>query len=182
MDPIRSIDQSNWFPTNEWEILDWARHAAARLTERFSDWLVPLVREDRPAVELAHLYVICRAICDAFDGPMDLLKEQVDKLGGGFLPDAFERDKAKTLTITAPDANYRVTVQVALRASIRKDHRDAAYDWLRSNGLGDLITSTVNASTLSAAGRKMVEEGREFPEDHFNSFYQNTTSVTKVVK
>lgn len=52
--------------------------------------------------------------------------------------------------------------------------------WLRANGLGDLIVTTVNAGTLASAVKEMIrEENREPPEDLFNLFFQPTTSVTK---
>ena len=170
----------NWFPETEWELLDWARRAAVRLQERLEAWLVPMCNADRPALELAQLYVAARAMAEAFEAPMKLLDKRIEEIGGQFIPKAYERDKvAKTLNITTPEADFRVTVQVSLRASIRKDQKDAAYEWMRANQLGDLITDTVNAGTLSAAGRKLIEDGGELPEELFATYYQDQTSVTK---
>lgn len=59
----------------------------------------------------------------------------------------------------------RVTLVGDLYARIPAAKRTAAYEWLRDNGHGDLITETVNASTLKAAVRTMLKKGEELPSD-----------------
>jgi hypothetical protein len=58
--------------------------------------------------------------------------------------------------------------------------KDAAKIWLRTHGLGDIIVETINAGTLAATGKAMLEEGRELPEDYFNCHVLPQTSMTKV--
>lgn len=77
---------------------------------------------------------------------------------------------------------YRYTVSQQSRVSIQKGQREAAYNWLKSNGLEDLITQTVNASTLSATAKSLAEEGVDMPDDVFNTFTFDNTSVTRVQK
>ena len=84
-------------------------------------------------------------------------------------------DEAGTTSITVN--GYRFTKSETIRASIK--NKIAGYDWLRNNDLEDIITETVNASTLSATARTLMEEGRELPEDHFNVYILANTSVTK---
>lgn len=59
----------------------------------------------------------------------------------------------------------RVTLVGDLYARIPAAKRTAAYEWLRDNGHGDLITETINASTLKAAVRTMLKKGEELPTD-----------------
>lgn len=74
---------------------------------------------------------------------------------------------------------YRIGVSYRTLASIKEGMRDKAFLWLRTNGLGDLITSTVNASTLSAAAKHCLEEdNKDLPDDLFNVVIQPNTSVT----
>lgn len=78
------------------------------------------------------------------------------------------------------DEGYRVGVSVRWAASIKPDKKEEAYEWLRANGLADLVTATVNASTLSAAARTEIENNnREFPDDIFTVAQVPTTSVTQ---
>ena len=101
---------------------------------------------------------------------------------GGILKDLKERDipgKFEELGISTITVNgYRYTKSETIRASMKD--KGAAKDWLRNNDLEDIITETVNASTLSATARTLLEEGRELPEDVFNVYVLNNTSVTKV--
>lgn len=94
------------------------------------------------------------------------------------LPEAFEIEGVKSIPLAE---GFRVGTSSQYRASIKKDQKDKAYAWLRANKLGDIISSTVNASTLSSAASKMIEdENRELPEELFSVAMVPTTSVTKV--
>lgn len=48
------------------------------------------------------------------------------------------------------------------------------YDWLRKQKAGDLITPTVNSSTLKAWLRKRIRDGKSMPTE-----YVNVTPVTR---
>lgn len=75
---------------------------------------------------------------------------------------------------------FRITTSSKLYASIAGGKKDDAYKWLRENGLGALITETVNASTLSAAAKvRLEEEFLDLPSDLFNTTVQSNTSVTR---
>ena len=49
-------------------------------------------------------------------------------------------------------------------ASPAAGRREDLQQWLKDNGYGDLVKETVNANTLSAFVRELLEEG-ELPED-----------------
>lgn len=175
---------TDWKPADEWELRDWGLRAAQALKDRARKWIDPIIDPDKQAIEQARLYLVMRDVCDAFEDALKDLTTPKDKLKSLIVPQAFDRDKTKTLTITAPfdnSGNYRITTTAKLRASITKDKREQAHEWLRQNNLGALIVETVNAETLSATARTMMEdEGKELPEDIFTTYYQNSTSVTRV--
>ena len=50
----------------------------------------------------------------------------------------------------------RVTLTADMHVSIKAEQKEAFYEWLRDNGRTDLISETVNPSTLKAAVKKMV--------------------------
>ena len=95
------------------------------------------------------------------------LKEEV-------IPSKFEEAGCTSITVNG----HRFTKSETFRASMKD--KVAGYDWLRDNYLEDLITETVNSSTLSATARTLLEEGKELPEDVFNVYILQNTSVTKV--
>ena len=74
---------------------------------------------------------------------------------------------------------FRVGVSHAWRASVRPDMGSRAKEWLRKNGKGDIVTETINASTLSAFAKQKAEENFDLPDDIFNVAQVPNTSVTK---
>lgn len=77
---------------------------------------------------------------------------------------SFENRGINTLTVNGVG---RVTLQGDVYARIPASSRAAAFEWLRDHGHGDLITETVNASTLKAAAKKMLKQGEPLPENLF---------------
>ena len=91
------------------------------------------------------------------------------------VPKKFEEEGVSSITIDG----YRYTVSHQARTSIITSEKPAAYDWLRNNGLGDLITETVNSSTLSATAKTLAEDGIDLPDDLFKVHSFDNTSRTK---
>ena len=128
------------------------------------------------AIEFARAFVVLRQLKDKIDEaikPFDKLFEDVKTVR---LPAVFDLAGVPTVNL---DEGYRVTVAYNTRASIKGGQKDAAFQWLRDNGLGDIVSETVNSSTLSAVAKSMVEENRELNPDLFNVHVLPTTSVTK---
>jgi len=78
------------------------------------------------------------------------------------LPDLFhnaQQDTVKTLN------GYTVSMSIDLGVSIPEGKKDAAYQWLIDNGLGDIITSTVNSSTLKSVIKDLDAKNLELPAD-----------------
>lgn len=92
------------------------------------------------------------------------------------LPARFDHEKVKTFNTD----RFRVTRTVNLLCGIIPDQKEAAWDWLRENGLGDLIKPTVNSSSLNAAAKEQIENGKELPEELFRTHSKDGTSITKL--
>lgn len=73
---------------------------------------------------------------------------------------------------------FRVGVNHAWRASIIKDNKRAAYEWMRDN-YPDIISETINASTLAALAKDLSEKNQELPADLFNAAQVPGASVTR---
>lgn len=113
---------------------------------------------------------------EAFDKQRKRLYQALEDLSRKTIPEMMAEEGVKTITLE--DVGYRFTV--SQRFSCSMPDKEAGMEWLRQNGLGDLIQPTVNAQTLSSAVKKMIEdEGREPPEDLFNTNYMSFTSATK---
>jgi len=107
-------------------------------------------------------------------GAVEQVKRRIAYIKEVTLPERMDEEKVKTFNTD----RFRVTRTTGVFASILPDQKDAAYEWLEKNELGDLIIPTVNASTLSATAKAMLEEGKELPEDIFRTHFKNGVSVT----
>tara|TARA_X000001382_G_scaffold14966_2_gene9629 strand:- start:10402 stop:10890 length:489 start_codon:yes stop_codon:yes gene_type:complete len=92
------------------------------------------------------------------------------------VPQKFTEQGISSITVDG----FRFTVSAQSRTSIQKDMKDEAYLWLRNNGLGDIVTETVNSSTLSATAKTLMSDGIDLPDDIFNIYSFENTSITKV--
>lgn len=70
----------------------------------------------------------------------------------------------------------RVTIGTRVSASMLD--REQAMQWLRDNELGSLIIETVNAQTLGAQAKDMLEKGEELPAEVFKTTVKPYTSIT----
>lgn len=77
---------------------------------------------------------------------------------------------------TVNHAVGRVSISSRVSASMVEKH--GAMAWLRDHDLGDLIIETVNAQTLSAQAKSMLEAGEELPTEFFKVSTKTQTSIT----
>lgn len=128
-------------------------------------------------VEFSRFFLQMRVLKDRIDEvfkPFNDLYTQTREID---LPAKFEEAGVPSVSLSE---GYRVTVAHSVRAAVKGGMKDTAIEWLNNNGLSDIVTETINASTLSAVARSMAEENRELDPDIFSVYVQPTTSVTKV--
>jgi len=92
------------------------------------------------------------------------------------LPDRLEAEGVKNFSTDG----WRVARTIRIFAAIPGEHKEEAYDWLRNNDYGSLIKPTVNASSLSAAAKELMEHGKELPEEYFSVHPKNNVSFTRI--
>jgi hypothetical protein len=132
--------------------------------------------EGNTAAQTALEYLVLKDIADKLEEAIKPFKQVVTIYKEKRVPEAFELEGVTTLNLSN---GYRITTTSQARASIRAEAKEMAYQWLRDHEMEALISETVNASTLSATARQLLEEGRELPDELFNVHMQNGTSVTK---
>lgn len=94
------------------------------------------------------------------------LQSHFDFLRNNVIPRLMEGDNVETVTLKGIG---RVHLRAELYARLNSGRKDEAYQWLRDNGHGGLVQSTVNASSLKAAIKEQIKtmKGEAFPEDLF---------------
>lgn len=131
----------------------------------------------RGAVPMARAYVVLHRAVERLEADLKIVNELYERYKTKVVPETFEHDGVTSIPLAE---GFRVGASSTLRASIKKDMKEDAYAHLISIGQGDIITSTVNASTLSATAKELLEEKNiELPEKLFNVAYMPNTSVTQ---
>jgi len=69
---------------------------------------------------------------------------------------------------------------IGTRENVSMVDKEAGMAWLAENGYGDLVTETVNASTLTAFAKDLLKtENLALPEDKFKHSSYRYTSIRK---
>lgn len=132
---------------------------------------------NRMSIETAiELYRQVKGASESLEDFSKRAKKKRELLAKIVLPELFEQKGVSSIT----QNGYRFTCSYQVRASIHSGQKEGAFSWLRSNDYEDLITETVNASTLSATAKAMAEEGEELDDEFFNTYIAPNTSMTKV--
>ena len=108
-----------------------------------------------------------------------VLKGEVAELERKILPEAMEELGMSKITF---DDGRELNIKDDVTASITKANKDAAHEWLREQGHGDLIKTVVKEDvhhmTLKAFVREQLREGHPVPDNLF-SVYQFKKAVIK---
>ena len=132
-------------------VLDHIRAIAALVPQLEAE--MAKARKDG-VVTLARAYVVLHRLTARAKEMLDVsdsgkvFGHLVERYAKFEIPEAFEQAGVPHVPL---EEGFRVGVSVKFQASIVPDRKEDAYAWLRDNGLPDIITETVNASTLRLA-------------------------------
>lgn len=135
-----------------------------------------MAAENLDAVGVARAFLNLRDIKDDMDAVQKKVSALYEEWKTVKVPEKFEQQGVPNINL---EEGARVGVSHKVYASINKDKKEGAYEWLRQNDLGDLITETVNTSTLSAVAKGMAEENKELSPEFFNVAVVPNTNVVR---
>lgn len=95
------------------------------------------------------------------------------------LPDLF---RFNSVVETKTMYGHNVKMVEDFNVTIPAEMKPAAYQWLETNGYGDIISSTINASTLKATMKSIKETATVVPGDIFKMSDFIKMSVTSPSK
>ena len=94
------------------------------------------------------------------------------------VPDLLKERKLTNIPLWDLERQFNASVRVT--ASV--PDKTTGFAWLRDKGKGDLITETVNASSLAAFAQQYVQETQEDLPECFKLSLMTVVSVTKLKK
>lgn len=129
------------------------------------------------AIPTAKAFVVLHRLKDKMDAAQKVFTAVFEEYKNTVLPEMLEAEGVTSLPLAE---GFRVGVNHRWAASIREGMKDQAYQWLREHKLDDIITSTINSSTLSATAKSLSEDDNiDLPDDLFNVAIIPNTSVTR---
>lgn len=128
-----------------------------------------------PLGQAADLISTCKFDFEGIEEEMKGIKESLSYCLEVTIPERFKAEDIKSFNTD----RFRVTRTSRVFASILPDTLPDAYQWLRDNEYDSIIKETVNASTLSATAKELMENGKELPDDLFRVHLKDGTSITK---
>ena len=148
---------------------------------QFSGDLQKLIRDEshtdfnaQTVQELAFLLNDFRILYEEADNFKKLLGRLYDDIRVKHLPEKMDDDGISSIKI---DELGTVILTDDLRVKVMD--KQEQFDWLESTQNGDMIQSTVNASSLKALLRRLMKAGEEVPGDIFEISPFTRASIRK---
>jgi hypothetical protein len=111
--------------------------------------------------QLAEAQAQVKTEMEHYAGIKASLQQEFDALRKHIVPAKMEEMGIESVRIEGVGT---LSLAVDAYCSTPADKRQALMDWLESHNAGDLITTTVNASTLKAFMKEQATEGNELPD------------------
>ena len=86
----------------------------------------------------------------------------VDHLSMRVIPDKMMEQGVTNITVAGVG---RLQTRSDIRCSVKMGNRDNLHEWMRNNGMEEMLQETIAPSTLKAWVRECIAEGLEYPEE-----------------
>lgn len=96
------------------------------------------------------------------------------------IPERMDNDQIQNITVILPDGSKKqllVLDKVSVKTPPEK--KGELWEWLREHDAAEIITETVNSSTLAAYIRQQMEQGEAYPVDICEVSTYATASLRK---
>jgi len=113
-------------------------------------------------------------------------KKDIERLSGEVIPTMMSEMGLSELKLQ--DGSH-LKVSTSYKAHITEANKEMAFNWLRDNGLGDIIKKgqglsptqklKVEPMTLKALVRERIEAGNEMPTEIFGVYTENKTTIKR---
>ncbi len=106
--------------------------------------------------------------------------DHVCMLARTIIPERMDKDQIQNVTVILPDGSKKqllVLAQVSVKTP--PENKLALWEWLREHDAADIITETVNSSTLAAYVRGQMKEGEPYPSELLEISAYDVASLRK---
>lgn len=105
-----------------------------------------------------------------------LIGKELDFLRLALIPERCEEQNVGGMKV---EGVGRLNLTSDMYVSVKSGKVNAAMEWLRDIGKGDIIKEQISSSSLKAIVKKMTIDGKEIPSDLINATAFTRASITK---
>lgn len=132
--------------------------------------------EEASLSTLATQFKALRDLTTEMEAQVENIKAARDHIAQVLLPEKMDAEGMGTVNVKGIG---RIAITQQIRASVKKDDQPLLRQWLRNNGYGELVTETINSSTLKAWVKERIEEAEEYPADIISVHTFEQATLTK---
>lgn len=132
--------------------------------------------EELSTLDLIRMMDQIRDEKESLEAQLKEVNGRYDELRLRVIPQRFEQEGIESLTV---EGVGRCNLTADAYVSIPAERKPDAYQFFSDIGKEDIITKTINASTLKAVVKEMVRQGVEFPEDVIKFSPYTRASITR---
>lgn len=130
----------------------------------------------KTTIELVQAMSALRGKKDEYEEVLKTINQHYDFLRYVVVPQRFDDEGLQNMKL---EGIGRVSLTSGLYVSIKADKKQDAYEFLSDTGHGGIITNTINAQTLAATIKSMIQKGEEVPDTLFTVTPWTRASITK---
>lgn len=160
-DPLTEGMVFQWITNRSSEPLDWM--PLARFEKLFGK--ITYDKDHIQSMSLPELAGELRSIKEMLEFAT-LIKTEIQKtydyISISVIPDVMVDEGVETMNVTGVG---RLQFSTDIRCSVLSSNRELLKCWLRDNGHGDLVSESINSSTLKAFIKEMIKKGGKYPSE-----------------
>lgn len=127
-------------------------------------------------LQLAKALVKAKDRYDKADKISTAAKEELDYLARKVIPDRMDEENVQSTVFVGVG---RLQKRGEMQVSTPADKKAEMFKWLEKHGFKDLISETVNASTLKSLIKERMAQGKPIPDDLVSIHMYQIASVVK---
>ena len=106
--------------------------------------------------------------------------DEVTLISRQIIPERMDADQIQNITVILPNGEKKQLLCID-QCSVKTpaENKAALWQWLREHGAAELITETVNASSLAGYVREQMRQGEDYPVDICEVSTYTTASLRK---
>lgn len=113
-------------------------------------------------IDMAHDLRNLKDKKEKLEGELSDTNKAIRRLAEQEIPEYMEENEIEKISIDGVGTLYTT---LKIYANVKKENKEAFYNWLREHGNEDMVQEYVFPATLNAFAKEQLNEGKPLPDD-----------------